>query len=747
MGIKRMRVISALAGLSTLGLFAVQDTPANEVATYASEADGPAAAGVSPGGTESRSGEVLEEIVVTARKREENLQNVPDSITAFTATKIVDAGIEHIADFLALTPNLTFQDGSAFYPGFFNLSMRGIGNAQDGWPSVAYIVDGVPADSLDSINSGSLEDIERIEVLRGPQSALYGAGAIAGAINVITKQPTNEWESKARLSYGNGDDRQAAATVSGPLIRDTLLFRVTATWRDNDGLFTSPSNGLDLGFQQQKEVRTVLLIKPTDALQIDLRARYDKEHDGTSYEDIVPSIASADDFNPVYDARRGFAGSLDREFANLSARVKYDFSDFSLISVSGFSHVDQSSFSSFCYDDPSDPLYPGPGGGAQCLFGAAYGKNAVAGEPVDEYTDGPHNIRTITEDLRLASSGDGPLTWTVGASGMWRRVVEASAAGLILAPDETQFSIFQTWDVKRDRWWGLYGQLSAKVTRKVELTLAGRYDDTNVFNNTYTDGTLATPVPVRLADGTLVDTVANPTKAFQPKGQVSYHFTDDVMSYLTISKGFRAGFFASGEYAVPEHTVNYEIGLKSSWLDHRMTANASAFYIDYSNQQFQTFSNTAPFISVTNIPKTKIKGLEYESALLVSSHLTLGAGLGYLDARVDDGSLSPNAPHFNANANADFSAPLSAGWAFHLHLDDRYSSPLYLSTEDQQLVPSKNYLNGRAGVSTDRYSFAVFVRNATDTRAPTSPGVELPAGFLRYQNLPRTYGGEVRVTF
>ena len=129
----------------------------------------------------------LEEVVVTARKRDENLQNVPDAVTAFTAETIENAGIRHIADFLALTPNVNFEDGGAFYSGFLNLSMRGIGNGQDGWPSVAYLVDGVPADSTDSINSGSLEDIEREAIRETLEATHYKIGKAAEILGISRK--------------------------------------------------------------------------------------------------------------------------------------------------------------------------------------------------------------------------------------------------------------------------------------------------------------------------------------------------------------------------------------------------------------------------------------------------------------------------------------------------------------------------------------------------------------------------------
>jgi iron complex outermembrane recepter protein len=689
----------------------------------------------------------LEEIVVTARKRTEKLQDVPDAITPFTAAMIENAGIEHIADFMALTPNLTFEDGSPYYSGFINLSMRGIGNAQDGWPSVAYIVDGVPADSLDAINSGSLEDIERIEVLRGPQSALYGAGAIAGAINVVTQAPTNDYHFKARVSYGNGNDRQIAGTASGPIISDTLLFRVSAIYRDDDGLFTSPSNGLDLGFMHQREISGRLIYKPADDLQIDVRARFDKEHNGSTYEDEVPSIAYENDFNPIYNARRGYAGFENRDIYNLSTRIQYDFSAMSLISVTGFSHIDQNIGASFCFDDPSDPLLPGPDGGAQCILGSAFGDRALPGEALDEFGNSVYNFRTYTEDLRLASRAQGPLNWVVGASGMYREAIEGFAGGIINAPDHSLTTEIADADIKRDNWWGLYGQISDYVTSKIELTFAGRYDHTNVKNTGYTDLSLMTIAPVPGPNGLPENTQLHETSAFQPKGQVSYHFTGDVMSYFTVSRGFRAGFYNSGQYTLPEHTTNYELGLKSTLLDQRMTANLAVFYIDYSDQQFEVGSATYPYIIATTIPKTKIKGVEYEGQYRISTTLTVGFAAGYLDAMVSDGTRSPAAPKFNLSPTLDYAQPITDGTTLHLHVDDRYNSSLYLSTGDTQFVSAKNYLNARLGVDHGHFSYNLFVRNAQNTRQAIAPGEELIAGFLRYPNMPRTYGGEIRMSY
>jgi iron complex outermembrane receptor protein len=689
----------------------------------------------------------LEEVVVTARKRDERLQDVPDAITAFTAASIVDAGIQQLSDFAALTPNMTFHSGSAFRAGEFDLSMRGIGNTQDGWASVSYLVDGVPADSTDSIASGSLEDIQRIEVLRGPQSALYGFNAIAGAINVITKRPTNDWAFETRTLYGNGDDRQIGATVSGPIIPDKLLFRLTASYRADDGLIRSANNGDDLDFNLDKKVQGRLIFTPVDNLEIDLRANFDRQHDGAAYEDKVPSEAYLNDFNPGYARRSADPGYEDRALDKLAARIQWDLDLVSLISVTGFDHIDQQLHADVCYDDPNDPLLPGPGGGAICLFGPAYGSAAPPGAPINDFYDGLNDFRTLTEDLRIASRGNDTLQWTAGVSTLSRRYLSGFDGSILFSPASSVI-VYPSWNEERDDWWGVYGQAIWKVSQRLELTVAGRYDDETYKDTAYTSRTLTTIVPVLSPTGTPDDNQKDRADAFQPKGQVSFHFTDDVMGYATVSRGFRAGFFITGSYTLPEHTTNYELGLKSTLWERRVVANLAVFHIDYSDQQFESLMATYPFTSAITIPKTDINGVEYETTVLASRYVSFGMSLGFLNATVaNGGGQSPDTPHFNGSASADFTYPVYGNWNAKLHLDDRYNSSQYLDIGNTQAVPSRNFLNLRAGVQNDHYDIALFAKNATDEREATIAGVAAAGGFIRYQNEPRSYGLEVRTTF
>lgn len=224
----------------------------------------------------------LEELVVTARKRSESLQDVPDAVTAFTAQDIETAGIDDIEDFIALTPNLTVRE--TFRSGVTFITLRGVTTGQQGWAPITFVVDGVQAGSLDAINQGALLDLEQIEVLKGPQGALYGAGAIAGAVNVRTKAPSEEFEGQVKLRLGNGNDRAVSALLSGSLIEDKLRGLISVYDRDTDGLIDSTA-GVDLDFEDQTTVRGRLIFNATDNLSFDLRAAVTDIEAGAAFQD------------------------------------------------------------------------------------------------------------------------------------------------------------------------------------------------------------------------------------------------------------------------------------------------------------------------------------------------------------------------------------------------------------------------------------------------------------------------------
>jgi iron complex outermembrane receptor protein len=689
-------------------------------------------------------GPQIEEIMVTARRREESLQKVPDAITVVTAETIENAGIRNVGRFMDFVPNLTFRDGSAFRKGDIRISMRGIGNGQEGWAPVTVLVDGVPTSSLDGINSGSLE---RIEVLRGPQSAVYGAGAIAGAINIVTQRPTNEWHYRANAAFAKGNDRRIGASMSGPLIEDKLKLQLRSNWRSSDGLIDSASNGIDLDFERQKEVGGRLIFSPSENFEADLRAQWLEEENGSTYQDKIADISQLDTFNDTTAARRRFAGEDERRLSNVALRLQARLGAMSLISVTGYSEIDQEVNSSACWDDPdspavdADPLTAGAQAG--CLFGIAYGSAAAPGQPVDNLFNSLDNFETFTQDLRLQSDSEQRLRWLVGGSVLQRKTLTGFDASLILAPNESVLTLFPAWHRKQDEWWGVYGQLSWDATERLEITAAARYDDNEYHDTQYTTRERSTIVPVFDRQGHLIATQVEQADAFQPKVQLSYELYKDVMVYATWSRGFRAGSFNTGSFTRPERTTNYEIGAKSSLFDRRMVLNTAVFHIDYSDQQFSTVISTPPFRMPVTIPESNIDGAELEATVLATRALSFSGAVGYLDSRERGGTRSPIAPRWTGSLAADLALPVSASWTFRLHGDYRYTSSLYLSRNELTRIDAKDFVNARVGLENERWKALAFVDNLLDTRQLTTEGALIGGGYVRAQNRPRSYGIEV----
>jgi iron complex outermembrane receptor protein len=712
------------------------------------------------------------DIVVTARRREERLQDVPDAITAISSTTIVNSGIAGVDDFARLVPNLTFRNGKAFSGGDIRMSMRGIGNGQQGWPSVSFMVDGVPVDSLDNLGGGNYGDLERIEILRGPQSAVYGANAIAGAINIVTRDPTDTLSGNITAEYASGSDKKLQASVSGPLIPGVLRFRVFAEGRDSDGLVKSGSNGRNLDFAKEFRTRNELMFTPGDRLSLTLQGEYNKTRTGSTYQEKIANRADIDRFDGDVDPHRRLIGEERRELYRFSLRGTYDFGDAKLVSVMAYSNSKQTADSSLCYDDPDNPQTddsPAPGRQTTCLLGVtALGSAATAGGLVDEVFLGGDRSESFYHDTRLQSSGNGRFSWMFGGSYMSRRAENGFDLRWLLAGPAGGAScgktigynpsgcgaaplIFPLWNRRDDKWWGVYAQVGYDITDQLQLTLAGRYDNQRYRNTQFAERSFTTVVPVPDPGGVLVPMQKENKKSFQPKAQLSWKITPDVMTYLTYARGFRAGFFNTGAFTAPEKTDNYEAGLKTSFATDigRLVVNAAAFHIDYSNQQFSTVITTPPFRVPVTIPRTKINGVELETSLQLRGGLSFSASGGFLDARISNGGgRSPLSPKFTSTLAADYDGQLGGGFGLIVHADWRHSSSLDLNAAAvRDSVGAKNYINLRAGISRSGITLTGFVENLTSEREPTIEGAAIGTAYIRYFNDPRRYGVQLRYNF
>lgn len=661
----------------------------------------------------------IEQVIVTSRKRDERMQDVPDSIFVLNAAQLEISNVEGLRDFVDLTPNLlvreTFRSNETF------LTMRGLASAQGALPPVAFVVDGVQLGSNDFINQ-DLFDIERIEVLRGPQGALYGQGAIAGAINVITRQPTNELDGFTKVSYGNGNSFRVAGAVSGALLEDRLFARVAGYYRESDGLIEN-NRGQNIDPAQEKSLRAAVSYRG-ERLNVQLRGAYTEGNSGCCMLDRVPTDAAGnligiDDVTHP-GASSNILGTSDDELFDTSLKFDYDFGPLTLTSISGYAEVSQG------------------------IFGDAdYTSAPLTAQDIAFQTD------VFNQEVRLSSNGAGRFGWLIGGflqDRQERQDITVGADGGARAVGAPL--VLRQKNVVNSNSWAAFSQITYDLTDRLEVTAAARYDHDEQ------DSRNQLAVAATYKEATFSE--------FQPKLQLAYRWTDDFMAYSSYSRGFRAGGFTQNQKFDNETTDNYEIGFKASMLDNLLTLNASFFHIDYSNQQlsFVVFTTTSAVRGVVNIPDSDIDGAELELTARPTQRLTLSAGLGVTDSVIrrvapnalfgDNivqlvGNKSPLVSPLTFNAAATYRQPVGSDMDLVFHGDFRRLGGYDFDAQNTMHTATSNFINGKIALEAGGWSIGLWGRNLTDTRVATYLS---PTGSrLRGPNQPRSYGVEAQYRF
>ena len=678
-----------------------------------------------------------DDVLVTARRKTESLQDVPDSVRVLTGETLEAAGVRDVAGVVALTPNVTFRE--SFRQGQSYLTVRGITAGQQGWAPVTYVVDGVPAGANDAINTGALLGVERIELLKGPQSALYGAGAIAGAINIVTKEPGDRTEGEIVAGYGRADDRKLIGSLSTPLADDVGL-RLDGYYHKGDGLQTDQL-GRGLNFDRTIDLRGRAIAR-LDRIKLDLRYRHADIRAGAAFQELLPAAngpALIDEFENTPGLQRGIVGVEHRHLNDIAAKIDVDLGGVTLTSISGYSDLRQRLFGTTSWGAPPSTSFCGPVGGT--------------GQAPDCTQASADNFRTITQDLRLQSDGVGPVQWLIGGSLLDRRAVNgltvgigerASDGGIVMG----SAPFLQRADLNRDHFLGVYGQIIWNATDALQLTGALRYDRNHYSSQQFTNADLTTAVAVTGPDGQPVAVQRATDQAWQPKVQLSYRWSPAVMTYATVSKGFRSGFFNTGNRTLPEQTWNYEGGIKSNFWGNRLIANLSVFHIDYSNQQFTSIIAEPPYRTTSNIPETKINGLELDATLRLAQRLDTGVSLGLTDSKVQSQpeTHGPFTPLFTSNVFVSYAREVGGDVTLSGRADYRHQSSQYLGRNDQFRIGAKDYIDLRVSIEHGAIRLTGYVRNLTDERQAF--GFEnVGFGYLRYNSNPRSYGVELGYRF
>jgi iron complex outermembrane recepter protein len=676
----------------------------------------------------------LEEIVVSARKRDEALTSVPVSITAFSAEEIASAGITRPQDFIALTPNMqmvqTQNQGTSF------IVVRGISQARNSEPSVAVMIDGVLMANPSQFNQ-ELFDIESIQVLKGPQGALYGRNAIGGAIIINTQRPTDILQGNVTLGYESGPGYKVRGAFGGPIgDSDTWKFQVSASYFDTDGHIDNPYLGEEADPFEDLSVRGRLIWEPSDNFSADLRASISRVDTQALYFNIVEDVN--DTSLPVRVNNRG---KNERDIDSISLKLDYQFGNgVTLTSVTAYDTLEE-----ILTGDQFDFLPV-----EESVLFAFFGADQAQHQWLD--------VEAFSQEIRFTSPSDQRLRWIGGAYLIQTDRFISTGNVFDLSPfipgwtvpeiKRTPLPLFNPQftylaDSQDNTAWALFGELSYDITDAVELSVALRYDEDERENTTETPQEF---IPGPLQGVAFPGQVRKETwDELQPKVTLRWEPTDDLMAYGGYSRGFRSGGFnqtgvgATGIAGIndlfdAEVADTYEAGVKAQFMDRRVSTSFTAFYTEAEGTYFFVFDPNTSTQNLGNLEEVTYTGFEAEVQALVTENLEVYARGGYTDSEIkessrdpgDVGNQAPLVSEYTINLGLNYRAPLpgNSGLEFFVRPDFRIIGDTWFYPDNFTKRDPVELLDLRVGIAGDAWTLTAWARNLTDEEynAEWSPG-------------------------
>lgn len=720
----------------------------------------------------------LEEILVTARRANESLQEAPIAVDVFTEKKIEDAGVSRPEDFLSLVSNVSFIDTAE--AGDTQVIIRGVINTRDVDQSFALVVDGVAQANPNSLNR-ELLDVQQIEVVKGPVSPLYGRNALGGAIIINTQKPSNEFFSKLGLSAGSDGLLKGTAVVSGPLVKDRLYGRLSAIYTDFEGVHDNLFLGDQVDYHEESRLRGRLIWDVTDSFSIDAIAEYsDIDSSAITFNLQVPILMSQ--FPTTIDVNNAgvpFSNNVismnPAERVDLSLNATWSLPHGSISAAFAHNQNDNAFGSDFIVDFAVPTLVPEP----QDAFGNV------------GYTSGPgsiaYQIREEDDDsfeIRYSSEDEGRVSWNVGASYLEQdRLVYVAVdidpgdGSIGTVHPGPQTALINEWLRTETEVRSVYGAIDWDVGETVTLSLAGRYDEEE--RTTTNLNLLFIPV-FNEFPGLARTTEFN---KFQPRVSLQWAVSDHVNLYASYGEGYRAGGFnAPGtrnlvlavdglpattnirDFYEPEELKSFEIGMKSTLLDSRLLLNAAVFFSEAENTQIFEFTPVTSTRARLNIDETEMEGFELEAQFAATENLEVYASFGKTDATITSNIADPSVngnkllgvPDDTFNAGFQYELPLpgsSTGLAWFTRLDFQRmgDTPWDINDNTGTVRDPVSLINLRVGLRNDTWSVVAWANNLTDEKYNVeniiSTNALLGVVNFTHKGMTRTWGVDLKYRF
>jgi iron complex outermembrane receptor protein len=725
---------------------------------------------------QTSNGQVLEEVVVIARRRAETLQDVPVSVKAFTREDIDSAGIETPADFIALTPNVTVVQvqnaGNSF------VTIRGITQNRNTEPSVATLIDGVLVSNPAQFNQ-ELFDIEQIEVLRGPQGAVYGRNAIGGAILINTRQPSDEFEGRVRVGADSGPGFKLQGAASGPLgDSDAWKWRGAISVKDTDGYIDNAFLGDEADPYKDVSGRLKFLYQPSDTFSADLRLSFSKLETQALYYQIRSPLPEpfpgaplslghgSGDPHSVNDTslpvRVNNPGVNDRDMGNMSLKLDWELEGGTLTSITSFDTLEE-----LLTGDAFDFL-PIPES-----IGVAFG---FPDQNQSQFLD----MDTVSQEIRFTSSAENRLRWIAGA--FMITTDRFISTGNMVDTGGGVFPVFRAprgnfpfdfatdpvnpqatylADSQDNLAWAVFGELAYDFSDTLEGSFSLRYDEDERENTTETPTAFLPNVP-GFPQGATGEVRKHTWDDLQPKLSLRYAHSDSATFYGSLSRGFRSGGFNQtgvgaiasansilgvGDLFDQEVTETFEVGYKGQYMNNRLRTNLSVFKAEAEGSYFFVFLAANSTQNLGNFLGVDYTGLEFELAANLGEGLDLDLGLGITDSEITD-SLTPsdigdkasNVSDYTFNLGLQYRRPMSGGGNFFIRGDYQILGDTAFydgqqpDTNDREPV---NLLDLRVGYEVDdNWDVTVWGKNLLDEEYHT----EYSTGGFVFKATPARWG-------
>jgi iron complex outermembrane receptor protein len=714
------------------------------------------------------------EILVTARRTAENIQDVPVSVTAFSADALSDRSIDTLDQVAKYTPNIRFDGAAALSGGNYNATVfiRGVGQndfAIFSDPGVGFYVDDVYyARSIGGVMDAV--DIESVQVLRGPQGTLFGKNTIGGAVLITTAAPDlDDVTGRIEATYGSFDRIDVKGAINLPLIKDVAALRISGATLNRNGYVRRLFDGDTQGDRSAQMIRAKLRVEPTDALRIDVGADYTRARETSAPSDLlavgnapgvsgVPFLTNYNRFvaptrevvapngqatlNPSFITRSPFetwAGGPndnDLDLWGVQGTISYDFGSATLKSITAYR--DMKTY--FTRDGDNTPF-------------------------IFRETTNRDKQWQFSQELQL--SGDlfgGRLSYVLGSFYFKEKASDDATADLAIGlwaplappPFTPAATIFNRTENKS---WAAFGQLNFNVTPTLSLTLGGRYsEDSKVFG--------ARDIFQRNGQEYVNVTVSDSWSKFTPQFGVNWKAAEDVLLYASYSEGYKQGGFNGRPLVGPEEVTayqpetleTYEVGIKAQWLDRALTTNVALFHSKYNDIQLTV--NQTPTNFVANAAGGEISGMEFELVARPVSWFAFNAAVGYLDAKYTEvgAGLGPTqvlpittnskfvkAPEWTVTTGVEVKHEFADASELAVRGDASLYSRIYHDVANSPLASDNGYVLVNTRVSYTlpggNIQLAGFVTNLTDELYYVSANVSGAFGLAEASyGRPREYG-------